>query len=322
MLKRIITGSIMLAILIPLIAAPKNHFAWLWFEYVGIILAMGASYEMMNMFYKKSPALKIYRFVVPIFSGILVYMVYLSTAKGLVFNEVLETFELWRRLLKHFWLVIYFLIEIAILLIMLIFTKHSTAHDMLASVFTLVYCGLIMGYVIAIKYIEPMTQEQVFINAWGGRSFGYLYTIVCLTDVFAYLVGRKFGKRKLCPEISPKKTVEGAIGGLVFGSIIGTACIFLYKLVDVETLSKSEIWFVIIGGFFVSLIISFCVQIGDLIASKLKRSYEIKDFGKIFPGHGGILDRFDSLIFSGLVYYIIIHFIQLMIIGVKVTETL
>lgn len=306
------------AILIPLIAAPQDHFAWSWFEYVGIFLAMTAAYEMMNMFYKKSPCLKIYRFVVPVMVGILVYMVYLSTSKGLVFGDQISVSSL----LNHFWLMVVFLVEIVIVLIMIIFTKKSTAHDMMACVMTLVYCGLVLGYVISIKYLVPISPTfndgQNFVQAWGGRSFGYLYTIVCITDIAAYLFGSKFGKHKLCPDISPKKSVEGAIAGLVFGTVIGTGCIFLYRLVNVEIMTSSQIWSVLGVGFFVSLLLSFCVQVGDLVASKLKRSYEIKDFGKIFPGHGGVLDRFDSLIFSGIVYYVIIQFIQLVIIGVNV----
>lgn len=121
---------------------------------------------------------------------------------------------------------------------------------------------------------------MVFIGAW-------------ITDTFAYFGGRLFGKHKLIPEVSPKKTIEGSISGTLFGLLSFVAFAFIYNqwlLPDGGT--AIPYWVMILVGF-VTAIVS---QIGDLSMSVLKRHYGIKDYGKIFPGHGGILDRFDSVL--------------------------
>ena len=122
-----------------------------------------------------------------------------------------------------------------------------------------------------------------------------LFSLFCalLTDSFAYFVGRKFGKHKMAPIISPKKSVEGAIGGFVL-SVIFNVIVFAgvkHWVFHGET----EISFIFI--IVMSIILSGISMLGDLTASLLKRNYGIKDFGKIMPGHGGIMDRFDSCIF-------------------------
>ena len=116
----------------------------------------------------------------------------------------------------------------------------------------------------------------VFIGAW-------------VTDGAAYFVGRALGKHKLIPDVSPKKTVEGAIGGSVFCSI--SFVIFGFAAGKVTTSSANLIEMIIAG-----LAISVISQFGDLIASLIKRHYGIKNYGKLFPGHGGVMDRFDSII--------------------------
>lgn len=315
MKKRIITGAVILAILVPAI-----YFQGIYFLAIGIFLSMVAAYEMMSMFYTKGPALKRYRYVVPVMSGIMVLLIYLATTKGLDQNiflsGVVGSSEI-KNLLYHFWVALSFMAFCIVIMGAMIFTKDSTAHDMMACILTLFYTGLIIGYVISIKYITPIGFSTLIDNRlWGGRSFAYLFTIAVITDTFAYLVGIRFGKHRLAPDISPKKSIEGAIAGLLAGGIVGTICAFLYRIIvfSSEVTPITKLWFIIaIFGF--SLLISITVQIGDLVASKLKRSYNIKDYGKIFPGHGGVLDRFDSLIFSGAVYYIIVQFFQLVILG-------
>ncbi len=121
-----------------------------------------------------------------------------------------------------------------------------------------------------------------FILAWG-------------TDTCAYFTGYFFGKRKLWEEISPKKTIEGAIGGIVGATILAFAFAYVLK--------PSFMYYAIPLG----VIGSIVSQMGDLIASKIKRYVDIKDYGHIMPGHGGVLDRFDSIILTApLVYYYVI----------------
>ena len=110
-----------------------------------------------------------------------------------------------------------------------------------------------------------------------------------MTDIFAYFVGSKFGKHKLCPKISPKKTVEGAVGGLVFCVI----SFVVYALIANKVGGVSiNIALIILVG----VITSIFSQLGDLAASTVKRAFGIKDYGNLIPGHGGIMDRFDSII--------------------------
>ena len=113
--------------------------------------------------------------------------------------------------------------------------------------------------------------------------------IVWATDSGAYFVGRKFGKTKLIPSVSPNKTVEGSLGGIVSAVVVALIMVFLYPK---QAPSISLLHLVILAAIF-----SVVGQIGDLVESSLKRHFGVKDSGKILPGHGGILDRFDSLIF-------------------------
>ncbi|MGJ9458890.1 phosphatidate cytidylyltransferase [Oceanobacillus sp. CF4.6] len=125
----------------------------------------------------------------------------------------------------------------------------------------------------------------------------YAFFIIWATDTGAYLFGRAYGKRKLWPTISPNKTVEGAIGGIVLACVV--AVIFHW----VTPFPHSYI--IVIG---VTIVASIFGQVGDLVESALKRNYGVKDSGKLLPGHGGILDRFDSLLFVlPLLHFI--HFI-------------
>ena len=113
-----------------------------------------------------------------------------------------------------------------------------------------------------------------------------LVILIWTNDSFAYLVGKNFGKHKLFPSVSPKKTIEGFIGGVVF-SLIASYVIYRYV---------GE--FSLINWLFIGLIASVLGTFGDLVESKFKRQAQVKDSGTIMPGHGGLLDRLDSIIFS------------------------
>ncbi|MET3682170.1 phosphatidate cytidylyltransferase [Alkalibacillus flavidus] len=123
----------------------------------------------------------------------------------------------------------------------------------------------------------------------------FVLLIIWFTDTGAYLVGRSLGKRKLWPEISPKKTIAGFIGGIISAIVIALLFEMIHPLYDN-----------IVSVIVISFIGSILAQIGDLVESALKRTYGVKDSGTILPGHGGILDRFDSLIFM----LPFLHFLQ------------
>lgn len=151
--------------------------------------------------------------------------------------------------------------------------------------FGLIYVTVMLSFVFQVRNLAEGKLEVwlIFIGAWGS-------------DTCAYCVGKLLGKHKMPSKLSPNKTIEGCVGGIVGAALIG----FLFARVFY---SEPTFWwaFAVIGA--ASSIIS---QIGDLAASAIKRNHDIKDYGKLIPGHGGILDRFDSIIFTApVVYYLI-----------------
>ncbi len=155
-------------------------------------------------------------------------------------------------------------------------------EDMTATLLGIMYAGFFSYHIVLIDQSEkPVLIWLVFLSAFG-------------TDIMAYFTGMAIGKHKLCPNLSPKKSIEGAVGG-VAGSII--FCGLFGWLVIPEMIAEC----LIIGAFG-----SIVAQLGDLSASAFKRQMGIKDYGNLIPGHGGILDRFDSVMFTApLVYYAI-----------------
>ncbi len=124
-----------------------------------------------------------------------------------------------------------------------------------------------------------------------------ILSIIWINDSFAFLVGKNFGSRKLFPSVSPRKTVEGFLGGLTF------------SLLAAFLISRLNFDFSVLNWLIIGLIVSVVGTIGDLVESKFKRQAKIKDSGTIMPGHGGILDRLDSLLFAAPFVYLYINFI-------------
>lgn len=156
--------------------------------------------------------------------------------------------------------------------------------------------ALIFPAFIVIFLFHSMIAIRQLENGIYYLCFGII--CCCLTDIFAYVFGKTLGKHKLCPQISPKKTWEGSIGGTLSSIIILVALAFLIKkFVDVD------FNYVLIVVY--TLLISVFSQFGDLSMSVVKRICGIKDYGKIFPGHGGVLDRFDSQLIAIPLAYIL-----------------
>ncbi len=188
--------------------------------------------------------------------------------------------------------------------------------DLLLPLFTVAYLCLSVSFLFRLKSIPAVGKDLGWLlSGWIYLPFllGHAYLLrtlplgkqwifllliaVMACDSMAYFVGRKLGRRKLYPLVSPNKSVEGAVGG-IFGAVIG---VYLAML-----LFMPEIGF--FDGFLVAVVISVFGQIGDLFESLLKRSCGVKDSGTLIPGHGGLLDRLDSLLFVfPLVYYIAVY---------------
>ena len=150
----------------------------------------------------------------------------------------------------------------------------------------------VLGYIYTIFFFSLI----ILIYEMPGGNWYVLtiFTISWLTDTVAYFTGRFYGRHKLIPEVSPKKTVEGAAGGLV-GGAVGT---MLYGLI-LNLAGQTDLvspWHFLFMGFIGSIF----AQIGDLIASAIKRDCGVKDYPKLIPGHGGILDRFDSVLLAAV----------------------
>lgn len=151
-----------------------------------------------------------------------------------------------------------------------------------------------------IVYVPGFLSFLVLIRN-DASGIAWIVLLICVVfagDVGAYYAGSYFGKHKLCPDISPNKTIEGSIGGLAANAVIGSLIKYFYF---------SEMSWGIGILFFVC--IGFVGQVGDLYASVLKRSANVKDSGAILPGHGGILDRADALMFAAPIAYLFKEFI-------------
>ena len=127
----------------------------------------------------------------------------------------------------------------------------------------------------------------------------YLFLITTITDTFALVTGSLIGRHRLAEKISPKKTVEGLVGGVLMGTFV--ACMFFYSVID-PSISLTNL-------IVVTLILSVVGQLGDLVFSSIKRYYDKKDFSHLIPGHGGVLDRFDSMIFVVLAFVLFLSFL-------------
>ena len=185
----------------------------------------------------------------------------------------------------------YVLIIVAVVLIAIYvfsYPKYKVS-ELYNGLFGFIYCTVMMSFVLLVR-IMPGEGRIYFFAMLIGSS-------VC--DVFAYFVGVKFGKHRLAPVLSPKKSIEGSIGGIL-GSVL-VAFLLGFVVLDKILYKPGYTVQLMILCFFASIV----SQIGDLIASGIKREHEIKDYGNLIPGHGGIIDRMDSMIYSAPVVYIV-----------------
>lgn len=190
-------------------------------------------------------------------------------------------------------MMLFLIAYLLVLMVAYVFAYPRYRSEQIAMVFFgLFYVSVMLSHIYRVRMLEGGIYLiwLVFICAWGS-------------DTCAYLVGITMGKHKMPSQLSPKKSIEGCIGGVVGAALIG----FIYATIFKDNITGvvyPQLAYTIIGA--CGSIIS---QIGDLAASAIKRNHEIKDFGTLIPGHGGILDRFDSIIFTApIVYYLATFF--------------
>ena len=262
MKQRVITATVILLAVIPLIIFSEH----IVYPIALSLLSLFATYEILNVIGAK----KNYALSIP------AYLYALTFPTVAFFVERGEERDFLALLAALLFVYMIYLMAVAV------FSKGKLPFLKMAEAFTAtVYVTVSFTSLSLIRYLEREIGVYylalVFIAAW-----------VC--DVFAYLVGSLFGKHKLIPEVSPKKTVEGAIGGVVFGAVAYIA----YGFVLDKLIPSMDVSYLLLALF--GTVLTVVSQIGDLIASLIKREYGAKDYGKILPGHGGIMDRFDSIL--------------------------
>lgn len=267
MKKRVISAAIMVAIVIVLFVLPKSLSVYAIAVAAGLLGAL-AFKETLGLTKSHKP-----------YPKLMVVLGFISM-ELMIFNHINPSFLYYGPSFGIIGLVT------LLLIIPSIFYKKEkyTTRDALYLLGTTILIGLFFN-ILMLMFMQ---------NKW---LLLYLVIIATMTDTFAMLIGCLIGKHKLIPDVSPKKSVEGSIAGSVLGTVISS--IYYVNILD--------------GGIniivlvLMSLVLSVLGQIGDLFFSKMKRENEIKDFSNLMPGHGGVLDRFDSLVFITLGYIIIFH---------------
>ena len=284
MLKRIITSVVAICVLIPILL-----FADTWIFPIAVsVCAVIAIFEMIGCIGQKQNLF----LIIPIClvaAFFPVYTRYLSST-----NQVNTLHELIK-------------LAVAVTFIMALYVFGVAVFDNKKVVIT--DAGLLFS---SCFYIIAAFTSIVYIHDYVTYgNYIYLLTFICawVTDIFAYFTGRFLGKHKLIPAVSPKKTVEGAIGGVVF-CVLATVLFgfIIEKFFNTFGITRANYLVLIIAGIFTSVV----SQTGDLIMSVIKRHYGIKDYGKLFPGHGGMLDRFDSVLAVSLILAVICTYFDLL----------
>ncbi|AWM14507.1 phosphatidate cytidylyltransferase [Flavobacterium sp. NRK F10] len=248
-LKRGITGAVYVTLLLSCVLYSKESFYLLF----GFFLLV-AVFEFCRL-------VSINKWI-PLVSSLLIYSFFYNAT----FNPILDS------------IITGFTIAISIRLLRFLFNENAQE----LSIFSKYY--YLFGYVIFPFVL--LTKVPLGASGYNPKILISIIVLIWTNDTFAYLIGKNFGKRKLFPSISPKKTIEGFIAGILFSIICG------YFLAKFYIHTKQFYFWIIIA-----LIVSIFSTLGDLIESKFKRIAGVKDSGKIMPGHGGILDRLDSIIF-------------------------
>lgn len=190
-------------------------------------------------------------------------------------------------------LVIFMAYMIVLMFVYVFSYPKYRANQVMAAFFGLFYVGVMLSYVYQIRMLDGGVYLAflIFLSSWG-------------CDTFAYCVGKLIGKHKMSPILSPKKSVEGAVGGVV-GAALLTA---LYCMILRQPMKLDTAGIIILAA--IAAVAGLISMVGDLTASAIKRNYDIKDYGKLIPGHGGIMDRFDSMIITAPIIYYLAYYLM------------
>lgn len=293
MLKRTLTGAVILIVTLGFVLLKQFHN--LIFDALVLVLAYGGVYEISKMYHLSGKKVDYSLYLVPAISCV-------------IFNLESNIFR-----------ALGYLLLLALVLVLYLITKEIICY----------------GIKRKNQTTEPDTQEQnktlfdeakntmmafayptMLISMFFGLNHlsyevSYMgiilsFAVSMLTDTSALLFGMAFGKHKFCPEVSPKKTVEGMLGGL-FGGIVGAALcfVFFYFTPYFSGVLKENLTLFIVVYACLGVVGSFATQLGDLVESAAKRRAGVKDSGNIFPGHGGFLDRIDGLMFTAALIFIV-----------------
>ena len=309
MKKRLIGGIILAFILVPLLLV-KELFPIL--QIVLTLLCGIATIEMINMCEKKRP-MKLPVKIIVILSTMLIYFGIVNENEACK-NSLISIIT--GKMDFHLNTLMTLTLSCAAVFACQVFVDEFDAADVGSALMIILYVSL--------------SFSALTVLLFNGVRFLVYLGIVCFgTDIFAYVFGMKFGRHgrhKLCPKISPKKSWEGAIGGTACGTLLASLFAIFYDLFGHYFVSNGEPHkffanvfnyeamhpaVIVVMIIFISLVLSICSQIGDLICSKFKRTYDIKDFSQAIPGHGGILDRFDSVLFASIVFLCFITIVRI-----------
>ena len=189
------------------------------------------------------------------------------------------------------WLLYVMIVMMVFSLIMVHQYPKYHSSQIMQAVFGVLYVGVMFSFLYQTRMLNNGTYTVwlIFISSWG-------------CDTFAYCVGKLIGKHKMSPVLSPKKSVEGAVGG-VAGTMLLT---YIYARIFAAQMGITHMQVCVLA--LISAAGALISMVGDLTASAIKRNYDVKDYGKLIPGHGGVLDRFDSVIFTAPVIYFLAYY--------------
>lgn len=218
----------------------------------------------------------------------------------------------------------YFISLIVMILVTVVVTASSKVYvkgNAYSTIFIMLYPCALLVFSLGLNYFINLGFGGVDgTTPFRNAGLALMFLVPTFTDIMAYLVGSTVKGKKLCPKISPNKTISGAIGGL-FGGMLGAGLVLLFIYLSVEFNTNilglamlTDNWTsTIVNLLVLGLVGSVFDQIGDLAASFIKRRCGIKDFSNVLPGHGGILDRVDGFMFCGVFYYLYFAFMIILL---------